>query len=155
MGSSSLEWLPWTILLSAVGAFATWRAFKNGDRGAVVRRLGWTLLPWGFYFMGLIRFTVRVFDAVADWAASFAFSPLAWLGVGVSVISVLMIGGGTLLSGFRRRRKAKSGSSEAKSGASEGKAPKQVDELPSRKKAEPADDGADDIEAILRRHGIE
>ena len=153
MGSSSLEWLPWTILLSAVGAFATWRAFKNGDRGAIVRRFGWTLLPWGLYFMGLIRFTVRVFDAIADWAAGFAFSPLAWLGVGLSVVSFLMIGGGALLSGFRGRRKAKSRSVE-------GKAPKQVKETPSKdkpskKKAEPADENVDDIEAILRRHGIE
>ena len=148
MGSSSLEWLPWTILLSALGAFATWRAFKNGDRGAVVRRLGWTLLPWGFYFMGLIRFTVRVFDAVADWAASFAFSPLAWLGVGLSVVSVLMIGGGAFLSGFRNRRKTKSSMGEAKT-------PKQVKEKPAQKKAEPVDEETDDIEAILRRHGIE
>ncbi len=148
MGSSSLEWLPWTILLSALGAFATWRAFKNGDRGAVVRRLGWTLLPWGFYFMGLIRFTVRVFDAVADWAAGFAFSPMAWLGVGLSIVSVLMIGGGAFLSGFRNRRKQKPA-------AVSSQAPKQVKQKPSRKKAEPVDEDTDDIEAILRRHGIE
>lgn len=154
MGSSSLEWLPWTILLSAVGAFATWRAFKNGDRGAVVRRLGWTLLPWGFYFMGLIRFTVRVFDAVADWAAAFAFSPLAWLGVGLSVVSVMMIGGGALLSGFRGRRKAKSGGGEPEP-RKQAEQTKQVKAKPSTKKAEPASEDTEDIEAILRRHGIE
>lgn len=154
MGSSSLEWLPWTILLSAVGAFATWRAFKNGDRGAVVRRLGWTLLPWGLYFMGLIRFTVRVFDAIADWAASFAFSPLAWLGVGLSVVSFLMIGGGAFLSGFRGRRKAKSGTVEADT-PKQTKPTKQVKPKPSKKQAAPASEDTDDIEAILRRHGIE
>ncbi|UYM05220.1 hypothetical protein [Solicola gregarius] len=144
MGSSSLEWLPWTILLSAIGAFATWRAYKNGDRSAIIRRLGWTLLPWGLYFMGLMRFTVRVFDAVADWATTFAFSPLAWLGVGLSFVSVLMIGGGAFLTGRRKRR---GGSPEPV----DDKARKQV----KAKKSAPVDEEADDIEAILRRHGIE
>ncbi|UPK73218.1 hypothetical protein MU582_12275 [Nocardioidaceae bacterium SCSIO 66511] len=144
MGSSSLAWLPWTILLSAVGLFAAWRAYKNGDRSAVVRRLGWAVLPWGLYFMGLIRFTVRVFDAVADWAAGFAFSPLAWLGVGLSVVSVLMIGGGAFLTGRRNRVRSEAPSEE--------KPRKQVK---AKKSAPPADEDVDDIEAILRRHGIE
>ncbi|HLR84084.1 MAG TPA: hypothetical protein VK059_03990 [Nocardioidaceae bacterium] len=155
MGPASFAWLPWTILLSAIGLFATWLAFRNGDRGAVVRRLGWTLLPWGLFFMGLIRFTVRVFDAVADWAAGFAFSPLSWLGVGLSVVAVLMIGGGAILTGFRGRRKAKSSGRAKAPSSGSAKAPEQVSEKPSRKKAEPVDEDVDDIEAILRRHGIE
>ncbi|MGH3359946.1 MAG: hypothetical protein ACRDO7_14185 [Nocardioidaceae bacterium] len=147
MGSSSLAWLPWTIVLSGLGLFAAWLAFRKGDRSAVVRRLGWAMLPWGLYFMGLIKFAVRVTDAVADWAAGFAFSPLSWLGVGLSVVAVLMIGGGALLSGFRGRRARKAAPQAT------GPAPKQVKARPAKKPA--ADDDTDDIEAILRRHGIE
>lgn len=148
MGSSSLAWLPWTILLSGLGLFAAWLAYRKRDWSAVVRRLGWAVLPWGLYFMGLIRFTARVTDALVDWASGFAFSPLAWLGVGLSVVSVLMIGGGVFLSGRRGRRTA------GPSGTSQTEPPKQV---PSRrpKQQTAADDDTDDIEAILRRHGIE
>lgn len=147
MGSSSLAWLPWTIVLSGLGLFAAWLAFRKGDRSAVVRRLGWSMLPWGLYFMGLIRFTVRVTDALVDWATGFAFSPLAWLGVGLSVVSVLMIGGGAFLSSRRGRKAA-----PAEDGT--GPEPKQVEARPSKQPAS-ADDDNDDIEAILRRHGIE
>lgn len=148
MGSSSLAWLPWTILLSGLGLFAAWLAFRKGDRSAVVRRLGWAVLPWGLYFMGLIRFTARVADAVVDWASGFAFSPLAWLGVGLSVVSVLMIGGGAFLSARRGRRRAES-SEVADSGSAE-----PVTSRPSKRPAK-VDDDNDEIEAILRRHGIE
>lgn len=149
MGSASLSWLPWTIVLSGLGVFGVWLAIRAGDRSAAIRRAGWALLPWGLWCMGLIRFAVRVTDAIADWAAGFVFSPLSWLGVGMSAAAVLMIGGGAFWSGFRSRRKAK------KSGAVEGGAAKQVQAKPSKRKAAPADEDADDIEAILRRHGID
>lgn len=147
MGSSSLAWLPWTILLSGLGVFAAWLAYRKRDWSAVVRRLGWSVLPWGLYFMGLMRFTARVTDALVDWASGFAFSPLAWLGVGLSVVSVLMIGGGAFLSGRRGRK------SVAPSGTSDAEPAKPVTSR--RPKQAAADDDTDDIEAILRRHGIE
>lgn len=148
MGSSSLAWLPWTILLSGLGLFATWLAYRKRDWSAVVRRLGWSVLPWGLYFMGLIRFTARVTDALVDWASGFAFSPLAWLGVGLSVVSVLMIGGGAFLSGRRGRRTGRT------SEVPESAPAKPV--TSGRAKQQPAvDEDTADIEAILRRHGIE
>lgn len=150
MGSSSLAWLPWTIVLSGIGLFAAWLAFRNRDRSAVVRRLGWALLPWGLYFMGLLKFAVRVTDAVADWAAGFAFNPMSWLGVGLSVLSVLMIGGGAMLTGFRGRRGRRD--KKAPEAAAATSTPKQVKARPEKR---PADDDTEDIEAILRRHGIE
>lgn len=150
MGTSSLAWLPWTVLLSGVGLFATWLAYRKGDRAAVVRRLGWSLLPWGLWCMGLIKFAVRVTDAVADWAAGFVFSPLSWLGVGLSVLAVAMIGGGAFLSGRRRGARSSGGSGGSEAAA----APKQVKSKPSAKPAAGVED-EEDIEAILRRHGIE
>lgn len=152
MGTSSLAWLPWTVVLSALGLFAAWLALRKGDRSAVVRRLGWAVLPWGLYFMGLIKFGARVTDAVADWAAGFAFSPMAWAGVGLSIVSVLMIGGGAFLSNRRAGKRSSGGQVEAPSKqVREKPAPKQT----SGKKEEPAVEDSDDIEAILRRHGIE
>lgn len=141
MVQSSWWWLPWVALASAAGVVPAVLAWRKGRRASAVRWLGWATLPWAAWLLGLVSLIARVGDAVTDWATRFVFNPAAWIGVVLAVVGVALIVGGGRVAGGRR-------SSEP------GSAPG-VQSRPRRQVAarstEPADD---DIEAILRKHGI-
>jgi hypothetical protein len=79
----------------------------------------------------------RVGDALSDWTARFVFNPAAWTGLLLALVAVcLIVGGGRL--------------------ARRGSAQPVVASARNRVRAVPraADPAEDDIEAILRKHGI-
>ncbi len=139
--------LPWAAVLSAAAAFGGWRAWRRGDRPTAVRRSGWALVPWALWFVGLMGVVVRVGSAIASWAAGFVFRPSAWLGLAIGVVAVALVAAGSL--GKRRASRTGSDGLTAKPAGSTGPA-----ELSTRKPAV-GDDDMDDIEAILRKHGIQ
>lgn len=131
----NLWWLPWTIALSGVGLAAAWWAWRRRDVAAVVRRLGWALLPWAVLLLGLFSLVFRVVDATTDWATRFVFNPAAWLGVLLTLLALGMVGFGSRL---RDRR----GGSATKP-------------LPlAARRSGSSDEDLADVEAILRKHGI-
>ena len=134
MPSFNLWWLPWTIALSGAGLLAAWWAWRRKDRAAVVRRLGWALLPWAALLLGLFGLVFRVVDAITDWLARFAFNPAAWLGVLVAVIAVgsIMLGGRLSSRGSETPTKPRTRALRSRSD----------------------DDDIADVEAILRKRGI-
>jgi hypothetical protein len=141
MVQSSWWWLPWVALASAAGVVPAVLAWRKGRRASAVRWLGWATLPWAAWLLGLVSLIARVGDAISDWSTRFVFNPAAWIGVVLAVVGVALIVGGGRLAGGRR-------SSEPDSAPG-------VQSRPRRQVAarstEPADD---DIEAILRKHGI-
>jgi hypothetical protein len=141
MVQSSWWWLPWVALASAAGVVPAVLAWRKGRRASAVRWLGWATLPWAAWLLGLVSLIARVGDAISDWGTRFVFNPAAWIGVVLAVVGVALIVGGGRLAGGRR-------SSEPDSAPG-------VQSRPRRQVAarstEPADD---DIEAILRKHGI-
>jgi len=119
--------LPWVAAASAVLAAVAVLAWRRGRRGTAVRWIGLSLLPWAAWLLGLVSLIARVSDAATDWARRFAFSPSAWVGVALAVVAMALV-----LLGGRLGTRARP--------------------APSRPPA--ADTGDDDIEALLRKHGI-
>ena len=112
-------------------------AWRRGRRASAVRWLGWATVPWAAWLLGLVSLIARVGDALSDWTARFVFNPAAWTGLLLALVAVcLIVGGGRL--------------------ARRGSAQPVVASTRSRVRAVPraADPAEDDIEAILRKHGI-
>lgn len=142
--------LPWAVLLSAILAFFAWRSWRAGDRWSAVARAGWALVPWALWLVGLMRVLVRVGAAVGDWAGGFVFRPSSYVGLAVALVAAALI----MLGSWRRppradgapRRSLRRQRSDAPAGT------------PARKpagKPAVADEDMDDIEAILKKHGIQ
>lgn len=137
MSSSSWWWLPWVAIASAAALVPAVLAWRRGRRASAVRWLGWATVPWAAWLLGLVSLIARVGDALSDWTARFVFNPAAWTGLLLALVAVcLIVGGGRL---------ARRGSGQPV-----------VASTRSRVRAVPraADPAEDDIEAILRKHGI-
>jgi hypothetical protein len=146
--------LAFALVLTALGGGATWVAWKRRGTAAAVRGLAWTLLPLAAWLTGTLRLAVNVASDVGDWAAHLVFSPSVWLGIILAGISVVLFG----TAGALRSRSAGKKAVEAKPGAvaSADTAPQVAAKKPktAKKKASGEEALDDDIEAILRRHGI-
>ncbi|WP_028658602.1 hypothetical protein [Nocardioides insulae] len=144
----------WTALagsLLVLGAIATWAAYKRRGARAGTRWLAITLLVPAAYFTKTLQMFGEITDAVIDWATRFVWNPLVWVGLGFTVLAVLVF----LLS-MRippRAGKAKpGGKAKGTPAAGAGSAP--AGQVGAGQRGEPMVDDLDDIEAILKRHGI-
>lgn len=109
------------------------------------------LLPVAAFLTGTTRLLWEIGDAVGAWAVGFAFSPFAWLGIVVAGVSAALF---ALSSVMRRRGLGTRGRKPEESPPGNA-----LPASPSRVAAKPpvdddSDDDSDDIEAILKRHGI-
>lgn len=134
----ALVTLPWAAALSAVALYFAWRSYRAASYRRTVRRLGWALVPWALWLVGLLRLVLRIGSALSDWAAGFAFNPSVWLGIAIGALAALLIVAG----GGRRRTAVEAGSTRAVGAGRPGRRQPVVDE------------DVDDIDAILRKHGI-
>jgi hypothetical protein len=133
--------------LLGVVTFFRWRArgLATGLRGA-----GWTLLPVAAWLTGVLELAFDVADSVGRWAVHLVFSPVVWLGIALAGVSVVLFGAGAVVAGRRGSGRKEVGSSAP---------PPALGATPTRSmrrgKGAPAiDEDLDDIEAILRKHGI-
>jgi hypothetical protein len=135
-------------VLGVVLSFVLWRR-----RGAAsgLRALAWALLPLAAALTGTLRLLWQVADLVVGWAVRLAFSPVVWLGIVVTAVSVGLF----VLSGLLRRRSAPSrpGTTALTADPSRAAARRQASPGTGRS-AGSADPDLDDIEAILKKHGI-
>ena len=134
--------------LLGVVTFFRWRArgLASGLRGA-----GWTILPVAAWLTGVLELAFDVADSVGRWAVHLVFSPTVWLGIVLAGVSALLFGAAAVLSGRKPPRAAARDAGGAAPPAVGNAAPRAV----RRGKGAPAiDDDLDDIEAILRKHGI-
>ncbi|MCW2783013.1 MAG: cellulose synthase [Marmoricola sp.] len=146
MNSDSSVWTAIAIVLTALGATWTYIAWQKRGLAAAIRGVGWTLIPIAAWMTHTLRLLANISSDVSSWAAGLVFSPVVWLGIVVAGMSAVLFG----VSGQMKKRAI--GTRSATAGADNpGKAartPKQV----SRKHT--SDDGMDDIDAILKKHGI-
>lgn len=135
------------IALTVCGGLWTWYAARNRGAASATRGAGLTLLPGAAFFTGTLEMLGEVASSVADWATGFVFSPLVWVGIGMAGLAVVLFGA----SGWLSRRGEDTPPPEAP-----GKARKQRGSLPpSAEKSGPVvDDDLADIEAILKKRGI-
>ena len=144
MGSfDSVTWQALTLVLTVAGLIGTgllWRA-----RGPVtgLRMLAVALLPAAAHLTGTLRLLWEVGDAVVSWAVRLAFSPAVWLGVSLAGASLVLF----VVASFLGRRGI------GRSDRDKAQLPSGRSQPPARQQP-PADEDLDDIEAILKRHGI-
>lgn len=136
-----VAWGALALALTIVSGCVTWIRAQRHGAAAAVRWAGITLLPLAAYFTHTLRLLGRVGTAVGDWAVGFVWNPFVWLGLVMAVLGIGLIGLSTRLPGGRRQPREPKGE------------PKAV-----RSRKQQADlglgDDLDDIQAILRKHGI-
>lgn len=148
-----MTWTAVAGVLTALGAVWTVHAFRKRGPVSGLRGTGLTLLPVAAWATGSLEMFAEVSMSVVDWAAGFVFSPLAWIGIVVLGIAVLLFGTAQAMSargvGGRPGRTSSHPPEQAGAGARKPGLP------PASGPAAPViDDDLDDIEAILRRRGI-
>lgn len=144
------------VTLTAVGGVATVLAYRRRGAALGLRLLALTLLPMAALLTGSLRLVVGIASDIAGWAARLVFSPVVWVGVSLAGLAVVLYVAGGIMSargiGVTGRRaepavgddgvRAKPAKPVTSAGpATSGTAPAQ-------------DEGMDEIEAILRKHGI-
>jgi hypothetical protein len=163
-------WGALALVLTALGGALTWVAWKRRGLAAAVRGLAWTLVPLALWLTGTLKLAASIVADVSHWAVHFAFSPVVWVGValaggavGLFLVSAIMRTRGIgVREGVRpsrsSRRAARSSlrSSGAESGTALPSSGTDRTTAPKRSRAPKNDDieGLDEIEAILKKHGI-
>ncbi len=123
--------------LSALIGVLTWQRFKTRGIAAGVRGAAWTLLPIAAWLTGTLRLLTEILGDIGNWATRLVFSPSVWLGIVIAGVAVVLFGVSTRLGHKEPSAKA----------VKSGKASKS-------KSVTSGDPELDDIEAILRKHGI-
>lgn len=147
-----LDYTTWQALgltLTLLGLVLSALVWRRRGATAGLRGVAWSLLPLAAALTGTLRLLWRVGDAVVDWAVRLVFSPVVWLGIVLAGVSVVLF----VVTGFLRDRRAAAGGTTPARGevtATRSSAP-----AAAKGSGPGAEEGLeDDIEAILRRHGI-
>ena len=157
-------WQALGLVLTLLGLVVSGLVWRSRGAGHGLRAVAWSLVPLAAGLTGVLRLAWEVLDSVLRWAVGLVLSPIVWLGLAVAVLAlVLHVAGGVLA---RRSRKAGGTRAEVASqprGAVQG-APPAAAGVPTpaagkqsrkeRKQGQQVVDDQDDIEAILRKHGI-
>lgn len=152
-----LEWWPFAAGLTVLGILLTIVLWRNKGAGPGLKALGITLLPGAVVLLGLQHVLWTLWTSVVRFVVHFVFAPSAWAGLGMGVVGVLMfIVGGRVQAHHRAvgpPTKAGTGAVGAKPRARSDK------QIGSKKAAGPTEstglEGMEDIEAILRKRGID
>lgn len=147
-------WAALTAALTAAGAIWTWIAFRRRGAANGLRALGFTLLPAAAWLTGTLEVVVEIAGSVTDWATGLVFDIFTWAGVGLAGLAVVLF----VVSGIIRDRQLARGQAAGSSGAA--KAPTSREALPPTASSRgagtsPIDDELADIEALLKKRGIE
>lgn len=147
-------WLALGLVLSSVLTVAAVVALRRRGVRPALFLAGLALLPMAGYLTGTLRLVGVIVDQVAGYVVGFAFSPKVWLGVALAGLGLLLMATASTMkrrgiaAPARRRRSAEPTGAPARAPS------------PSRARKESLGSGAadsgdlDDIEAILRKHGI-
>ncbi|MGH3414112.1 MAG: hypothetical protein ACRDPH_13640 [Marmoricola sp.] len=136
--------------LTALGGVGSYVAWRRRGVAAGVRGVAWSLLPIAAWLTGTLRLLAHVLGDIGDWAVRLVFSPTMWLGICLVGVAVVLFGASALL-----RRRTPRDRTRATKAPHRGK-PLPAGHDAADPAADPAADGVDDeIEAILRKHGIQ
>ncbi|WP_104107482.1 cellulose synthase [Nocardioides sp. 616] len=141
-----VTWGALTLTLTLLGALYTWWAFTRRGAAAGTRGAAFTLLPAAAWLTGTLEMVTEIAGSIADWATHLVFSPVVWAGVVLGGAAVSLF----LLSGLLRSRQERAVPAVAGDKAGERKLPRGA----SARTAPVVDDDLADIEALLRKRGI-
>lgn len=146
-------WAALTAALTVAGAIWTWIAFRRRGAANGLRALGFTLLPAAAWLTGTLEMVTEIAGSVTDWATSLVFDVRTWVGVGLAGLAVVL----WFVSGIIRDRQLARAQA-----AGAGRTSDSRDALPEASSTRngptsraAVDDEMADIEALLRRRGIE
>jgi hypothetical protein len=158
-------WQALGITLTLLGLVVSFLVWKRRGAAAGLRGVAWSLLPAAAGLTGTLRLLWQIADSVVSWAVRLVFSPVVWVGVALAGVSVVLFGVSAALRsrgvGSASKRERPSELPRERSSAraeSSPPVPAQSRGRKSETKGKGKDAGdvedMDDIEAILRRHGI-
>lgn len=147
-------WAALALVLTLLGAGLSVLAWRRRGLTAGLRGLAWTLVPVAAWLTGTLRLAANIVGDVAAWGAGLVFSPTVWLGITIAGIAAVL----WVVSGFLRARGIGVRGQQRGAGESRTKpaAAARLGKKSSRPPGARSDDldDLDDIEAILKRHGI-
>lgn len=161
MTYGQIAWLPLCAGLTAVGIVLSYLVFRRRGMIAGLRAIAWSLLPLAAYLIGAPRTLWDIGTAIVRFVTGLVFSPMVWAGVVLAGLSaVLFVVSGTLrgraLSRARAQgQTAEGGAAGEQAGGGPKAKPRQVEQSTGSAGAGAAGDDFSDIEAILKRRGIE
>ena len=138
----STTWAALALTLTIIGAALSWVAWRRRGLAAGIRGLAWTLVPVAAWLTGTLKLAVNIADDVVTWASRLVFSPVVWMGIVVAGVSAGLF----VVSGLMRSRRRVAGGTPAPAVSAK--------QQPRSKRHESDLDDMDDIEAILKKHGI-
>ena len=152
-------WAALTAALTVAGAIWTWIAFRRRGAANGLRALGFTLLPAAAWLTGTLEMVVEIAGSVTDWATGLVFNIFTWTGIGLAGLAAVLF----VVSGFIRDRqlgRARAGKASGRTGGTSAgvASPKKQGALPPSSGTagrSPIDDEMADIEALLKKRGIE
>jgi hypothetical protein len=148
----TVTWGAFAVTFTILGVAATWLAYRRRGLKSGLRWAATTLLVPAAYLTRTLRMLGRIGSAIADWAASFVWNPLVWVGLGLAVLSVVLFAVAARLPGRQPRERAGRRGRRGRVGR---RGPRAVGNgRPSGAAQGAADPELDDIEALLKRHGI-
>jgi hypothetical protein len=158
-------WQALGITLTLLGLVVSLLVWKRRGAAAGLRGVAWSLLPAAAGLTGTLRLLWQIADSVVSWAVRLVFSPVVWVGIALAGVSVVLFGVSAAMrsrgvgSASKRERPSQLPSKRSSARAeSPPPVPAQSRGNKSEAKGKGKDAGdvedMDDIEAILRRHGI-
>lgn len=145
-------WAALTAALTVAGAIWTWIAFRRRGAANGLRALGFTLLPAAAWLTGTLEMVVEIAGSITDWATGLVFNIFTWAGVGLAGLAVVL----WVVSGLIRDRQLARGQAAGSSRTDAAPTRKTLPPTtPSKAGRSPIDDEMADIEALLKKRGIE
>lgn len=151
-------WAALTAALTVAGAIWTWIAFQRRGAANGLRALGFTLLPAAAWLTGTLEMVVEIAGSVTDWATSLVFNVLTWSGVGLAGLAVVLFFVSGIIRDRQLARGQEPGSTTPAPQTGDGGAGRRTSLPPAAAKprgGSPIDDEMADIEALLKKRGIE
>lgn len=142
-------WAALALVLTIIGAALSWVAWRRRGLASGLRGLAWTLVPVAAWLTGTLKLAVNVLDEVVRWAARLVFSPVVWAGIVVAGMAAVLF----VVSGLMRARGLGVRRTAAPASVAAGHQQRQPQQ-PRQRGAHDDIEGMDDIEAILKKHGI-
>lgn len=144
-------WAALAATLTLLGLVWTWVSYRRRGAISAMRALGFTTLPVAAWLTGTLEMFTEISGSVGDWATSLAFNPVTWTGIGLGGFGIVLI----VISGYLRDRQLARG---PQASGTEKSRPRQLPEAAGTRDpgaGSVVDDDLADIEAILKRRGIQ
>ncbi len=155
-GIDSSTWQALGLTLTVVGLLLSVLLWRRRGAAAGLRGVAWSLLPLAAGLTGTLRLVWEIGDSIVTWATRLVFSPTVWLGIATAGVSLALFAVSAAMRARGRGGRAEVGTGDTPPA---GRLPRQRSTQPAQpgKPGKPAvqDKDMDEIEAILRKHGIQ